>query len=178
MCSFYSSLLSRPLLKPATAADCCNCSSAFCSLSLIKTKTLPVTFRFHTSSPASVHADAEESTYMLQLSSSSCPVRQTGALPDFQMWKSPCLWPFREPGSPLKASFCISHVRNLIIGSFTLQRRRLQAELGGANAQPSNKKLPGLVFLFWFEFVVLLNPLIYAHIPAPTVTSAAAQFTE
>lgn len=101
-----------------------------------------------------------------------------GALHDSQMCKSPCLWPFHEPGSPLKAFFCISHVWNLIIDSFTLHRRRLWAEPGEADVQPSNKRFQ-VCFLLGFFF----NPLIYTHIPAITakfcpVMSAAAQFTE
>lgn len=74
-------------------------------------------------------------------------------------------------------------MQNLIIGSFTLHRRGLQAELGGADVQPSNKKLPGLVF-FCFGFVVFeilsftLTFQLRWQSSTQTVMSAAAQFTE
>lgn len=105
---------------------------------------------------------------------------RAGAVQDFQMWKSPCLWPLREPGSPLKAFFCSSHVHSLIIRSFTLHRRRLQAGLGGADVQPSNKKLPGLFFacLFWLVVSLSSHSRSRCSSAAHAGTSAAAQFTE
>lgn len=79
----------------------------------------------------------------------------------FQMCKSPYLWPSHEPDSPLKAFFSAPHVRNLIIHSFTLHRRRLWAEPGRVDVQASNKNIARCLFYF---YLLLFEPAMCTHI--------------